>query len=176
MKATVLLLPIALACATLSAQDIQKADTLTNIWKRTKSLAEPKAEVRRTKGASLEIVEVTVDADTQVRFNNLQFALDSDKLEGAVTFQQLAEIAAAMKMAGSEKFLIEGHTCDLGTTDHNKELSRRRAQSVVEALVKLGVDRSRVQPLGFGEEEPFTANTSEAQRAQNRRVQIFRKL
>jgi OOP family OmpA-OmpF porin len=119
---------------------------------------------------------VTVDADTQVKFNNLQFALDSDKLEGALTFQQLGEIATAMKLAGSEKFLIEGHTCDLGTTDHNKDLSQRRAQSVVDALVKLGVDRSRVQPLGFGEEQPVVLNTSEAERSQNRRVQIFRKL
>jgi len=176
MKTIVFLSLVALACATLSAQDIQKADSLARKWLRTKSLTEPKEEVRRTKGATLEIVEVKVDADTGVKFRNLQFALDSDRLEGAVTYQQLAEIAAAMNKAGDERFLIEGHTCDLGTESHNKDLSNRRAQSIVSELVRLGVDRRRLQPLGFGEEQPLVNNTSEEQRVQNRRVQIFRKL
>lgn len=176
MKATLPLLLAILTCPLLCAQDLQKADALANLWRRTKSLVEPKEEIRRTKGASLEIIEVKVDADTRVKFHNLQFALDSDRLEGAVTYQQLAEIAAAMKQAGGEKFLIEGHTCDLGTEWHNKDLSQRRAQSVVAELVRLGVDPNRLQTLGFGDEQPVVENTSEARRAQNRRVQIFRRL
>lgn len=160
----------------LHAQDVVPAETLAKKWKRTKSLAEPKQETRRTKGVSLEIVEVKVDADTQERFPNLQFAKDSDKLEGEITFQQLAEIARAMKMAGSEKFLIEGHTCDLGTMEHNKDLSQRRAASVIAELVHLGVPPERLQPLGFGQEQPLMENSTEKIRIQNRRVQVYRKL
>jgi outer membrane protein OmpA-like peptidoglycan-associated protein len=160
----------------LPAQDIVPADQLARKWKRTKSLVEPKEEIRRTKGVSLEIVEVKVDADTEERFPNLQFALNSDHLDGAVTFSQLAEIAKAMKMAGSEKFLIEGHTCDLGAEEHNKTLSQRRAAAVVAELVRLGVPGERMQPLGFGQEHPLVENSTELSRQQNRRVQIFRKL
>ncbi len=166
----------------LNAEDgpVQKASTLAKIWKRTKSLVEPKEEIRRTKGmkgAELEIVEVKVDSDTGMSFRNIQFALDSSELEMTqTTRQQLAEIAVAMKQAGDEKFLIEGHTCDLGTTPHNKVLSQQRALSVTSELVRLGVDRNRVQALGFGDEQPLVANLSEEQRTKNRRVQIFRKL
>ena len=176
MKLLVTFIALQAFVVVLPAHDIQKADALASKWKRTKSLVEPKEEVRRTKGASLEIIEVKVDADTQVKFQNIQFALDSDRLEGGATFQQLAEIAAAMKKAGDERFLIEGHTCDLGTTGHNKDLSYRRAQSIVAELVRLGVPATRLQPLGFGEEQPLVQNTSETERTQNRRVQIFRKL
>lgn len=176
MKAVPVSLLAIVVAGAVSAQEFHEAGALASKWRRTKSLAEPKVETRRTKGAALEIVEVKVDADTEVKFSNLQFALDSDRLEGAITFRQLAEIASAMKKAGDEKFLIEGHTCDLGSAEHNKDLSQRRAQSVIAHLVHLGVPVGRLQPLGFGEEEPLAANTSEQARSQNRRVQIFRKL
>lgn len=178
MKCLIISLLLA-SCIKLNAQDIQKADALASKWRRTKSLAAPKEEIRRTKGmkgAEVEIVEVKVDADTAVKFHNIQFALDSDRLDGAATLRQIAEIAEAMKNAGDEKFLIEGHTCDLGPELHNKDLSQRRAQRVAAELMRLGVDVHRVQALGFGEEQPLVANTSEEQRAQNRRVQIYRKL
>ena len=175
MKPVSALVLIAL-CASLQAQEVIPAQALARKWARTKSLKDPVVETRRTKGAELEIVEVKVDADTQERFPNLHFALDSDRLEGAVTFRQLAEIAKAITMAGQESFLIEGHTCDLGSDAHNKELSQRRAQSVIAELVRCGVPAARLQALGFGAEQPLVENSSESHRAQNRRVQIYRKL
>lgn len=160
---------------------ITQAEELAKKWKRTKSLAAPVEKVR--KGLTVEAahstardVEVTVDADTEERFQNIQFALDSDRLEGATTFAQLAEIAKAMQMAGTEKFLIEGHTCDLGDDAHNLMLSQRRALAVKRHLNQAGVPAERLQVIGFGESDPATANTSESARQQNRRVQIFRRL
>jgi outer membrane protein OmpA-like peptidoglycan-associated protein len=163
---------------------ITQAEELAKKWKRTKSLAAPVEKVR--KGITVEtgpadsavppVMEVTVDADTEERFQNIQFALDSDRLEGATTFAQLAEIAKAMQMTGTEKFLIEGHTCDLGDDAHNLTLSQRRALAVKRHLNQAGVPAERLQVIGFGESDPATANTSESARQQNRRVQIFRKL
>jgi outer membrane protein OmpA-like peptidoglycan-associated protein len=173
---TIVAAALLLLSPSAAAQDVVPADKLAKKWKRTKSLADPKEETRRTKGVSLEIVEVKVDADTEERFPNLQFALNSDKLDGTVTFSQLAEIAKAMKMAGSEKFLIEGHTCDLGTEGHNKSLSQKRAAAVATELARLGVPAERMQSLGFGQEQPLVENSTELNRQQNRRVQIFRKL
>jgi outer membrane protein OmpA-like peptidoglycan-associated protein len=160
---------------------ITQAEELAKKWKRTKSLAAPVEKVRKgltveTAHSTARDVEVTVDADTEERFQNIQFALDSDLLEGATTFAQLAEIAKAMQMAGTEKFLIEGHTCDLGDDAHNLMLSQRRALAVKRHLNEAGVPAERLQVIGFGESDPATANTDEAARQQNRRVQIFRKL
>jgi outer membrane protein OmpA-like peptidoglycan-associated protein len=154
---------------------------LAKKWKRTKSLAAPVEKLRKglvveVNGTASQSVEVKVDADTACTFLNIQFHKDSAELTSAVTFDQLAEIAKGMTAAGTEHFLIEGHTCDLGGDQHNLTLSQNRALAVQAALTRLGVPSARLQVIGFGASEPVVANTDEAARSQNRRVQIFRKL
>ncbi len=154
---------------------------LAKQWKRTKSLAAPVEKIRKgleveVDGAPARPIAVKVDADTACTFQNIQFRIDSAELVGSTTFAQLAEIAKGMTAAGTENFLIEGHTCDLGDTVHNLTLSQQRALAVKTALAGLGVPAARLQIIGFGENEPVAANTDEAARSQNRRVQIFRKL
>ncbi|MCB1210779.1 MAG: OmpA family protein [Verrucomicrobiales bacterium] len=175
--------PISLPMAFATEPAVIDSQTLARKWRRTKSLVDPVVEVRKTtrkvrKGITLEEEEVavSVDADTETRFENILFALDSDRLEGDVTKAQLQEIAKAMQAAGDETFLIEGHTCDLGSAEHNKELSQRRAEAVAMALETLGINRKRLDAVGFGEEKRLTTATDEAARAQNRRVQIYRKV
>lgn len=178
-------IPLLIAPLAAKADDEPRlipSSELARKWRRTKSLTAPVIEVRRTsrpkKGITLEeeIVEVKVDADTETRFQNIQFALNSDRLETGVTQAQIVEIAAAMKLAGTELFLIEGHTCDLGVPAYNKDLSQRRAETVVSALVQLGVPQNRLDAIGFGAEKPLSPGTDEAARASNRRVQIYRKV
>jgi outer membrane protein OmpA-like peptidoglycan-associated protein len=156
------------------------AEQIAKKWKRTKSINGPTEKIR--KGLEVEVtsggqtVEVKVDADTALSFQNIQFQRDSAQLLDGVTAAQIAEIARAMKQAGSERFLIEGHTCDLGSDAHNLGLSQQRALAVKRALEWHGVESDRLQILGFGETDPVTANTDETARAKNRRVQIYRKL
>ena len=68
---------------------------------------------------------------------------------------------------------VEGHTDERGTEEHNMDLSQRRAEAVVEALIDRGVDESRLMAQGFGESVPFGDNTTPAGRAQNRRVELL---
>ena len=186
MKRALLLL---LLCATaVAAADpaVVPASELAKKWKRTKSLVAPVEKIR--KGLEVEVdagaaaasapraVAVTVDADTACSFQNIQFQKDSAVLAGGITQEQLAEIAKGMMAAGTEKFLIEGHTCDLGSGPHNLTLSQQRALAVKAQLLSLGVPAQRLQVIGFGETEPVTTNADESARSQNRRVQIFRKL
>ena len=154
---------------------------LAKKWKRTKSLAAPVEKLRKglvveVNGTAAQPVEVKVDADTACTFVNIQFHKDSAELTNDTTFAQLAEIAKGMTAAGTEHFLIEGHTCDLGGDQHNLTLSENRALAVQAALTRLGVPAARLQVIGFGASEPVVANNDEAARTQNRRVQIFRKL
>jgi outer membrane protein OmpA-like peptidoglycan-associated protein len=175
---------LALLIFTLSAlaaePGVVPAARLAEKWKRTKSIAAPVEKVRKglglETGAPAAPVEVKVDADTAESFQNIQFRKDSDELVGSTTFAQLAEIAKAMQAAGTEKFLVEGHTCDLGGDTHNLSLSQRRALAVRAELVKAGVPSERLQVIGFGKSDPLVQNTDEAAREKNRRVQIFRKL
>ena len=53
------------------------------------------------------------------------------------------------------------------------QLSQRRAEHVVNALVNLGVDRARLSAAGFGDTRRFAYNTSAEGRQENRRINII---
>jgi len=67
---------------------------------------------------------------------------------------------------------IEGHTDNIGGAAYNKDLSQRRAQSVVNYLVSKGVPRNRLIPVGYGFDRPVATNATALGRAKNRRVEF----
>ncbi|MGR9106999.1 MAG: OmpA family protein [Gammaproteobacteria bacterium] len=67
---------------------------------------------------------------------------------------------------------IAGYTDDIGSDEYNQALSERRAQSVLDYLVSLGVPSDKLSARGFGEGDPIASNDTEAGRAQNRRVEL----
>ncbi|HET8935448.1 MAG TPA: OmpA family protein [Polyangiales bacterium] len=67
---------------------------------------------------------------------------------------------------------IEGHTDNVGGPNHNRELSKQRAQSVRNWLIKRGVDATRLTATGFGPDRPIDSNETETGRRNNRRVEF----
>ena len=85
----------------------------------------------------------------------------------------LDQVAKVMKdNPDITKIEVQGHTDNKGPAWHNKALSGRRAKAVVDALVKRGVERSRLTSIGHGEEKPIASNDTEEGRQTNRRVQF----
>jgi outer membrane protein OmpA-like peptidoglycan-associated protein len=70
------------------------------------------------------------------------------------------------------KISIEGHTDEIGNDQDNLELSIKRARSVYNHLIQLGIDPGRISYKGFGESRPVTDNRSEEGRALNRRTEF----
>lgn len=70
---------------------------------------------------------------------------------------------------GSRRFLIAGHTDSSGSRALNLDLSKRRAQSVADYLVRLGVQSSRLQVRGYGPDRPLQGRRPNA--PENRRVE-----
>ena len=68
---------------------------------------------------------------------------------------------------------VQGHTDDTGAAAYNLRLSQSRAQAVVDAISSHGVDASRMTAKGYGQEKPLVPNSTEANRAKNRRVQVM---
>lgn len=68
--------------------------------------------------------------------------------------------------------LIEGHTDDVGTDEYNMKLSEKRARAVVDYLIGAGIASARLTPKWYGESQPKVDNTSDANRALNRRVEF----
>ena len=63
---------------------------------------------------------------------------------------------------------IEGHTDERGTREYNLALGERRAQTVKNALVALGIQSGRIQTISYGKERPIVVGSDEQGYAQNR--------
>lgn len=87
---------------------------------------------------------------------------------------RVLEAIAAILTAHAElrRVRVEGHTDNVGAAGYNKDLSQRRAQAVVNALVAKGVARERLVPRGYGFERPVASNATPLGRAKNRRVEF----
>jgi outer membrane protein OmpA-like peptidoglycan-associated protein len=67
---------------------------------------------------------------------------------------------------------VEGHTSNDGIRDENLKLSRERANAVKNYLVSKGISATRITARGFGPDKMLNAGKTEAQKAQNRRVEL----
>lgn len=70
------------------------------------------------------------------------------------------------------KIRIEGYTDNVSDKNYNVKLSADRANAVSKYLANNGIDKSRITTKGFGEENPVAPNTSDENRARNRRVEM----
>lgn len=70
------------------------------------------------------------------------------------------------------KVRVEGHTDNVGGAAYNRDLSRRRAASVVRYLVGKGIAADRLASAGYGFDQPIASNDTALGRAKNRRVQF----
>ena len=69
---------------------------------------------------------------------------------------------------------IAGHTDSKGSDEYNQALSERRAESVRDFLIDLGVDPGRLQARGYGDTRPVDSNASDEGRERNRRIEMRR--
>ncbi len=88
------------------------------------------------------------------------------------SFPLLNEVAKVLKSRPTMTVRIEGHTDDRGGKTYNMKLSRERARSVRNYLIKAGIDPSRMVSEGFGLTRPLVPNTSDSNRDKNRRVEF----
>ncbi|MBT8103890.1 MAG: peptidoglycan-associated lipoprotein Pal [Gammaproteobacteria bacterium] len=67
---------------------------------------------------------------------------------------------------------LEGHADERGSREYNIGLGERRAQAVRQMLMIQGVSAAQISTVSFGEERPSSFGSSEADYAQNRRVEF----
>jgi outer membrane protein OmpA-like peptidoglycan-associated protein len=87
------------------------------------------------------------------------------------SFPRLDSVVEYLSHKKSARIEISGHTDNVGNPKSNKALSEKRAQACRDYLVSKGIDASRIQAVGYGDERPVAGNDTDAGRQQNRRIE-----
>lgn len=109
--------------------------------------------------------------DTKMTFNNITFEVNSAELN-TNSYTELNRIIEFLKLNNNVKIELSAHTDDLGSDWYNLRLSEKRAQMASKYLIDNGINEDMIMAKGYGETMPILPNTSDENRAQNRRVEI----
>ncbi len=107
----------------------------------------------------------------RVRLDNIGFEFGKATLTPEST-NELNELADMLIDYPLMRIEVEGHTDDVGGEAFNQQLSEARAKAVVDFLLGRKVEKERIALHGYGKTKPLVPNTSEANRALNRRVEF----
>ncbi|EOX4456816.1 OmpA family protein [Vibrio diabolicus] len=97
------------------------------------------------------------------------FANDSDEIN-PVFRRQVRELSDFLKEYPTTSIELHGYASKVGGSQHNQDLSERRARNVREALLSYNIEPSRVRIVGFGDTHLAQQGTDEVSHALNRRV------
>lgn len=120
-------------------------------------------------------------AKVQVTTQAILFEFGTAELVGAQSLEQIRQLGEALRdpRMKEAQVIVQGHTDNVGSDEHNQKLSEARASKIVEILTqKYGVPSRSLKAVGKGRSEPVAGTVqsqTEEQRAHNRRV-IFERV
>lgn len=112
-----------------------------------------------------------VDKTLWFNFDRLLFDTGKTTLKPA-SMEQVEKTIAILNAFPSVKIKIGGYTDNKGDAKANMKLSADRANVVMNALIKGGIDKARLAAEGYGDQHPVASNDTEEGRSQNRRIAI----
>jgi outer membrane protein OmpA-like peptidoglycan-associated protein/tetratricopeptide (TPR) repeat protein len=112
-----------------------------------------------------------VEVGAKVILKNIFFEFGKSTLKSE-SFAELNNVIKLLQNNETLRIEISGHTDNIGTYKYNKKLSEDRAKAVVDYLIKKGITPDRLTYKGYAYDQPVAPNTTEAGRAQNRRVEF----
>ena len=151
------------ACSTKDTADSSGSGSTS-----TSSDVSSSGETDSTDSASASIEpgsqeDLIVNVGDRVFFNYDSAELDSDAQE------LLQDQVAWLKQYSNVSIIIEGHCDERGTREYNLALGEKRAQSVKNYLINLGISSDRVSTISYGKERPAVVGSNDGAWAQNRR-------
>lgn len=120
---------------------------------------------------SRDIVEANRMARERGWIRDAFFQYDASTLDSAAQ-EALRATASWLRDNPAFRIRVEGHCDERGTEQYNLSLGDHRAETVASYLATLGVDRSRIETISYGEERPFEEGSNAAAWAQNRRAHV----
>ena len=155
------------ALAEAEASQLRERRTQVLLDAREAALAAREREIDALKALNAE----QTSRGAVITLGDVLFALGGTDLKPDA-IRALKQLVAFLREYPERTVAIEGHTDSVGPETFNVTLSRRRAQSVQNILVRGGVDPRRISADGYGEAYPVASNSSKAGRQRNRRVDL----
>ena len=163
LLASALLVFFLAACSTTPKDT---ADSSGSGSTSTSSDVSSSAETETTESASIEPgsqEDLIVNVGDRVFFNYDSAELDTDAQE------LLQDQVAWLKQYSDVSVIIEGHCDERGTREYNLALGEKRAQSVKNYIINLGISADRVSTISYGKERPAVVGSNDGAWAQNSR-------
>lgn len=130
-----------------------------------------KIDPRYTEPVNAEVKLEPIEIGKSYRLNDIYFDFNSTELTNESKYV-IDEFYEFLNENPGLKISIQGHTDNIGSTEDNLKLSESRAEAVFQYLINIGVDSSRLDFKGFGEQNPVADNITENGRSLNRRTEF----
>jgi outer membrane protein OmpA-like peptidoglycan-associated protein len=108
---------------------------------------------------------------TSISLNNILFEFNKSTLLES-SFAEIDKVGKILTETSNLNVEIVGHTDSIGSAEYNEILSMKRAISVRDYLVSKGISAERINCIGMGASKPLLPNTTEENRAKNRRIEF----
>ncbi|TXC77064.1 OmpA family protein [Luteibaculum oceani] len=134
--------------------------------------------VKKSKGMEVAKINLLPETNQPIVIRNIYYPFDKDYLTDASKITIDTTIFEILDANKTIKVEISSHTDWFGTDSYNEDLSQRRAQSVVDYLIKKGIPAERLVAKGYGEKQPIAPNQNPdgsdnpVGRAKNRRTEF----
>jgi outer membrane protein OmpA-like peptidoglycan-associated protein len=125
-------------------------------------------EIAKIPGADVKRVGEGINVTFE---SGILFGVDQSALT-ATAQTKIKDLANVFSKYPDSYILIEGHTDASGSAEHNMNLSEQRAKAVANFLQARNISPSRIKTAWYGEAQPKFPNDTEANKAQNRRVEF----
>ncbi|AJY27035.1 peptidoglycan-associated lipoprotein (plasmid) [Burkholderia thailandensis 34] len=133
--------------------------------------ANQNAPIREAVGPSTATADELSNPNSLLAKRSVYFDFDDYSVKSE--YQPMLQAHADyLRRHPAQHVLIQGNTDERGTSEYNLALGERRSQSVLRALVTLGVPETQLEAVSFGKEKPVALGHDEASWAQNRRADL----
>ncbi len=132
----------------------------------------PKKVIVRDNENKKDITLDKIEIDKKYIINNINFELNKAYLKKN-SLNILNSIIDLMKKNKNLQLEVSGHTDSSGNPKYNQKLSEKRADSVIEYMVKNGISPARLNAIGYGETKAIATNKTKLGRKKNRRTEFI---